>query len=172
MGWLVGVLALALAASLATLVVLIVQSEPFEIAPRSWGPPLVVEVTSQGFRPAVVIAQPGVVVRWHFVEGRHTVTESTGLWDSGERTEGWFERRLEPMGSAGAVLEVRCRDHGTVGVVHVLPPAPSGEEGGSLRYHLGTEGSLEENPEAISGRAVQPGVEKRSPAPMGSERES
>ncbi len=99
------------------------------------------EVTVQNnvFDPGVIEVAPGDTVSWRVLEGNHTVTEDTGLFDSGSLQAGETTQFTAPMGDSW--LFYHCRIHGVradgskrgrgmVGVIKVgdPPPLPTGFE--------------------------------------------
>ena len=120
-GWVVGALATALLVCLVALAMLVRRVGELPALPTSLLLPVVVEIDEEGFRPGVIIVQPGAEVRWVFKEGRHTVTDLGGEWDSGPMQRGVFLRSMPAAGAAITFLDYECTFHGRRGSIHLLP---------------------------------------------------
>lgn len=120
-GWVVGSLAVSLAVCLVCLAILVRRVSDYSPLPTSLLLPVQVEVTANGFRPGVIIVQPGAEIRWVFREGRHTVTDPAGVWDSGPMDRGVFLRSMPKDGASISFIDYECSLHGRRGSIHLLP---------------------------------------------------
>ena len=120
-GWIVGVLAAALMASLIALVILVLEVNDPNPLPTAMLIPVVVEVTEDGFRPEVVIVQPGTEIRWVVRSGVHRIVAVDDSWQSESRDRGVFIHMPSRVGDSIAYLEYECTEHGHKASIHLLP---------------------------------------------------
>ena len=130
MGWVVGALAGALLICLIALASLVRKVNELSPLPTVLLLPVTVEVTELGFRPGVIIVQPGAEVRWAFREGRHSLADVAGTWESGPQEGGVFSRTMPTAGETISFLDYECRFHGRRGSIHLLPEPIRASNGG------------------------------------------
>ncbi len=130
-GWVVGSLAGALLACLIALAVMVRKVHESPPLPTALLLPVTVEVTEQGFRPSVIIVQPGVEVRWAIKRGRHKIVDLAESWEGESKDGGVFIRTMPVAGESTFFLDYECRLHGRQGSIHILP-APVQAPGGGI----------------------------------------